>query len=555
MMTNTKKNTLKGSDIFLKILEDEGIEFLFGNPGTTELPIMNSLSTSKIKYVLALQESIVVAMADGYSRSTKKLSVCNIHVAPGLGNAMGALYNAKFTNSPILVTAGQQERGHGLTEPMLYAPLLPIAEPLVKWAYELERVEDIPRTINRAIKIAKTPPTGPVFISLPGDIMNDNANQTIDKNTNIYTNIISDDSTINKICEKIFKSTNPAIIVGDEISTTDALLETSNFSKTIGAPVYQQTVPWGAHFLSEYPTFIKALSRIQKEVYDILSQYDLLIVLGADPLRMSVYREDSPIPENMPIIHIGLNSSEIGKNYPTEIGVIANLKFLIPILTNSIISNKSINFTKQVNKRLKKIKTINWKNNKEKYLKEISKTYKNYTKITADIFVSELSSILPENVVLVDEGLTTTANLLNVFPFKDSNSYHGLASGGIGWAIAGAIGVQLAQPTRPVVAVIGDGSAMYGIQALWTAANLKLPITYIIVNNHSYNILKERLNSFHGNQNYIGMDLQNPSLDFTKIGANFGLMTFKVTERKKLKQVIFHAIQLEKPTLVEVEIN
>ena len=165
-------NTIFGREAFLALLESEGVSHLFGNPGTTELPIMAALpDRPTITYVMALQEALVVAMADGYSRASGGLSACNVHVAPGLGNAMGSLYNANWMGSPVIVTAGQQEQGHGLTEPMLYHPLVPIAQPLVKWAVEVTRLRDLPRIVRRAAKVATTPPTGPVFISLPGDIL------------------------------------------------------------------------------------------------------------------------------------------------------------------------------------------------------------------------------------------------------------------------------------------------------------------------------------------------------------------------------------------------
>ena len=166
-------NRITGRSAFLALLKDEGITHLFGNPGTTELPIMHALKEHPdLTYVLGLQEALVVAMADGYSRASGKLVACNVHVAPGLGNAMGSLFNAKFTGTPMILTAGQQEQGHGLTEPLLYHPLVPIAAPMVKWAVEVTRLEDLPRIVRRAAKVAMTPPTGPVFISLPGDILN-----------------------------------------------------------------------------------------------------------------------------------------------------------------------------------------------------------------------------------------------------------------------------------------------------------------------------------------------------------------------------------------------
>src|SRR3954447_8634735 len=225
-------NRITGRSAFLALLQDEGITHLFGNPGTTELPIMHALKDHPyLIYVIEMQESLVVAIADGFSRASGRLVACNVHVAPGLGNAMGSLYNASFTGTPMILTAGQQEQGHGLTEPLLYGPLVRMAEPLVKWAVEVTRLEDLPRIVRRAAKIATTPPTGPVFISLPGDILNAEAGIDLGRSTR------------------------------DEIVKSDALQEAARFAETLGAPVYQCSTPYGAQFLSEHPCFLGALTR------------------------------------------------------------------------------------------------------------------------------------------------------------------------------------------------------------------------------------------------------------------------------------------------------
>jgi benzoylformate decarboxylase len=190
-------NRITGRSAFLALLKDEGITHLFGNPGTTELPIMHALKDHPdLTYVMAMQESLVVAIADGYSRASGRLVACNVHVAPGLGNAMGSLFNAGFTGTPMILTAGQQEQGHGLMEPVLYGPLVQMAEPLVKWAVEVTRLEDLPRIVRRAAKIATTPPTGPVFISLPGDILNAEAGIELGRSTRVDTRVKPSDEAL-----------------------------------------------------------------------------------------------------------------------------------------------------------------------------------------------------------------------------------------------------------------------------------------------------------------------------------------------------------------------
>jgi len=226
-----------GRSAFLALLLDERIDHLFGNPGTTELPIMAALPEHpELNYVLGLQEAIVVAMADGYARASGRLAACNVHVAPGLGNAMGSLYNAKWVGSPIIITAGQQEQGHGLTEPLLYDPLIPIATPMVKWAIEVTRLKDLPRIVRRAAKVAMTPPTGPVFISLPGDILNDRAELDLGQSTRVESRVRPTDDVLRQLAERLLAAKNPVIVAGHETTTSDCLRRSAHqsiFSRSI----------------------------------------------------------------------------------------------------------------------------------------------------------------------------------------------------------------------------------------------------------------------------------------------------------------------------------
>src|SRR6267378_3065813 len=313
---------------------------MIGSSVVPGLPNMHALKDHPdLTYVMAMQEGIVVAMADGYSRASGKLVACNVHVAPGLGNAMGSLYNAKFTGTPMILTAGQQEQGHGLTEPLLYDPLVPIASPLVKWAVEVTRLEDLPRIVRRAAKIATTPPTGPVFISLPGDILNAEAGIELGRSTRVDTRVKPSDEALQALVARILKAQRPVIIAGDEIVKSDALQEAAALAMALGCPAYQQSAPYGAHFLSESPCFMGALSRLQKQVREVLSPYDLMIVLGADPLRMSVHSEVDPLPEGLPILQIGLVEWDLAKNYGAEIALKADvretLRVLIPALKSA----------------------------------------------------------------------------------------------------------------------------------------------------------------------------------------------------------------------------
>ncbi|MDI9331604.1 MAG: thiamine pyrophosphate-binding protein [Alphaproteobacteria bacterium] len=204
-----------GRQAFVDLLHQEGVTHLFGNPGTTELPIMQALpQCPELRFVLGLQESVVLAMADGYARASGRLTAANVHVAPGLGHAMGALYNAKFSGSPIILTAGQQEQGHGLQEPLLYEPLPAIAAPLVKWSTEITRIQDLPVVMHRAAKVALTPPTGPVFISLPGDVLNDQAELNLGQPSRVDARVRPSEESISASADWLLEARLPVMIAG-----------------------------------------------------------------------------------------------------------------------------------------------------------------------------------------------------------------------------------------------------------------------------------------------------------------------------------------------------
>ena len=548
--------TITGRSAFLALLKDEGVSHLFGNPGTTELPIMDALSDHPdLTYVLGLQEAVVVAMADGYGRASNQLAACNVHVAPGLGNAMGSLYNAKWYGSPVLITAGQQEQGHGLTEPLLYDPLVPIATPMVKWAIEVNRLQDLPRIVRRAAKVALTPPTGPVFISLPGDILNNEATLDLGQKTRVDSVTRPSDATLAKLAERLLAAQNPVIISGHEVSTYDAFAEASSLAELIAAPVYQQTVPYTAQYPSQHDLFMGGLNRNQKQVHSILEPHDLLICLGADVLRMSVWSPLEPLPESMPVIQISERDWELGKNYPAEIAIKAHIKETLKALLPVLKAKRSNQQVEIINNRINDLNKINWTAKRSQLSQKVLSIAASATPIDPRLLMLRIAETVPDDIVLVDEGITSTYPLLSFLPLRDSRCYYGLASGGIGFAIAGAIGIHLAQPNRPMLAVIGDGSAMYNIQALWTAAHLKLPITYLIANNKSYRILKQRLLAFQGNDNFIGMDFREPEIDFVGLAQSLGLQAQRIIEPDAIVPALQQALSHNGPTLLDVYVD
>ena len=549
-------NTITGRDAFLRVLSDEGVTRMFGNPGTTELPIMHALSSApEMGYVLALQEAVVIAMADGYARASGKLVSCNVHVAPGLGNAIGSIYTSLMSGTPMIVTAGQQEQGHGLTEPLLYAPLVPIAQPVVKWATEVSRIEDLPRILRRAAKVATTAPTGPVFISLPGDILNNEAAVDMGAATRVDTAVRPSDAALESLARRLLSARRPVILAGHEIATSDAFAEAAALAEVLGAPVLQQTVAWGAHFPSEHPAYLGALNRDQKNVRRILADYDLMFCVGADVLKMSVWSETEPLPETTSVAMVGLRDWEMGKNFPAEIALRADVKETLKALVPLLAKLGGSALADRAKTSLAEIATRNWSAQRAQRKAKLAAPEAGKP-LPAEWAMMRLCEKMPRDAILVEEGLTSTTTLFHYFPFRDRNSFFGNVSGGIGWGIAAAVGVQIAEPTRRVVAVIGDGSAMYSITALWTAANQKLPVIFVIANNQGYQILKNRLKLFHGNDKPIGMDFNDPPMDIAGIARGFGVTAERVDTALGFDAAFDKALaKTDGPTLIEVMIR
>lgn len=544
---------MRGSTAFLSLLADEGVTHLFGNPGTTELPLMAALPKfPQIDYVLGAQESAVVAMADGYARASGRLAACNVHVAPGLGNAMGSLFNANWIGSPLIVTAGQHEVGHGLPEPMLYAPLEPIARPVVKWAIEVTRLTDLPRVVRRAAKTALAPPTGPVFISLPSDVLDDDAEINLGRRHRIDARNRPADTTLDALADRLLAAKRPVLVCGHEVNARRALESAAELAELLGAAVYQDTVPTGAPFASRHDCYVGMLSRDQSDVSRCLAAFDLLVCLGTDLLRMSVPGAVSPLPDGMPVVQIGERNAELAKNYPTEVAIQADVRVTLVALTAVLRARRSSGQTAAAAHRIDAIRAGNWSVQRDALARSLATRP---SLLDPDVLMLRLAEDLPEDAIVVDEGLTSTRALPRLVAYRDAWSYYGLASGGIGFAIAGAIGIRLAVPNRPLVAVIGDGSAMYNIQALWTAAHLKLPMVFVIANNGGYRILKQRVRARDDFERFVGMDFTDPPIDFAGLAAAMGVRAHRITEAEDFASVLREALSHDGPVLLDVIVD
>ncbi len=549
---------MSGKRAFLELLKQEGVEIVFGNPGTTELPLMDAFAVeNEIKYILGLQEAAVMSMADGYAQASGKLAVLNFHVAPGLGNAMGMLYDAQKAAAPILVTAGQQDTDYLATEPILSADLPTLARPFVKWAAEAHRLADLPRLVHRAAKTALAPPTGPVFLGLPGDILKAEGDIDLMRPTRIGARLRGDLAEIAKAATLLAESKRPVIMAGDAVAQSRAFAELVELAELIGAPVYAEFVPNTASFPASHPLFRGHVIRLQQVVRKMLDEYDVLLSVGADLFTLSLPSDVDPMPPGMPLVHLDTDPWEIGKNYPAKAAILGDPKSTLPEITAMVRERMTSTARAEARARLQSASEASLADREA--LRAKARALAKMTPIQPLALLGAIGDMLPRDAVVIEEALSSSPGIRQLIRSDDPQSYFGLRGGGIGWGLPAAIGVKLALPHRPVVALIGDGSAMYTIQALWTAAHYRIPVAFVILNNSSYRILKQRLHALRGHAEqvdaYVGMELLDPAIDFVGLSRSLGVEAERAKTVHEATDLIGKALNDGAPMLIDVELD
>ena len=549
---------ISGRHAFLEILRDEGVEYIFGNPGSTELALMDALAVElEPKFVLGLHEGIVMSMAHGYAASTGKLAAVNLHAAPGLGNALGMLYNIKKAGAPVLVTAGQQDLSIALREPLLWDDLATIARPFVKWSVEVARFADLPRILRRAAKVALTPPTGPVFISLPGDILMEAGDIDLLGSSRVGPGIRGDAAVIEHAATLIAEASKPIIFAGDSLCERHGHAAISRFAECIGAPVYLEAMADRAAFPTGHALFAGVLPRLGPAVRAVLDRHDLLISIGGDLFTESLATGTDPIPAGCKIVHLDSESWQLGKNYPTEAAILGNPVATLPELTDAVKKLFTAAGSARVSARLAEIEGAN----SARRADLLGRADKLLTAmpIAPLALLHLLGEIMPGNAIIVDETLSSGTHLTDLLPLNDEFAYFGLRGGGIGSGLPQAIGVKLGNPDRPVIALVGDGSSMFSIQSLWTAAHENIAVTFVIFNNRSYRILKQRTLALASHAastgKLVGMDLNDPPIDFVALAKSIGVAAVQVDTLDRFQSEFLRSLDSATPRLIEVLIE
>ncbi|MGF1471177.1 MAG: benzoylformate decarboxylase [Rubrobacteraceae bacterium] len=511
------------------LLRSFGVRTIFGNPGSTELPFLGYFPED-FRYVLGLQEASVLGMATGYAQGTGNAALVNLHTAPGLGNAMGAMVTAYENKTPLLVTAGQQDRRHVALEPLLSGNLVDLAQPYVKRSYEPPRAEDVPFELQRAYHTAMQPPRGPVFLSIPMDDWDAEVEPPVVRE--VSSRAVPETEALERIAGALAGSRAPALVVGPGVARTYSFEGVVRLAEKLGAAVWQEPVTTLAGFPQDHRLFQGFLSFAQSKTAAVLAPYDVVLVLGAPVFTYYPYVPGPVVEEGTEVYQITDDPQEAARA-AVGTSVVGDLEMALQGLAELLPETDRPEPSPREPARVPD---------------EISPMSVAYV---SHAIAEALSGVRPP-AVIVDESTSSKGTLRQYVKVNDPKGYHTSAAGGLGFGLPASVGLKLALPDREVVCVIGDGSSMYSIQALYTAASYGLAIPVIVINNTGYSILKNYRDSIDL-EGVPGLDL--PDLDIPRIAEGFGCGAERVEKAEALRPALERAINAEKPYVVDVAVD
>lgn len=551
-----------GVQAFLHLLAECGVKYIFGNPGTTELPLVDALAEDRrIQYVLGLQEVPVVAMADGYAMASRTPGVVNLHISCGLGNGLGMIYNAWRAGTPLIVTAGQQDRRLRFEEPILWSDMVRVARPWTKWAIEVERVQDLPAAVRRAVQTALAPPTGPVFLSLPMDVQSEVADLDLTPPRPLDPRVRPPKNALQRAAALLAQARNPAILAGSRVVEAQGEASLVQLAECLGAPVFSEsgTTHGRLAFPADHPLYAQCLPLWSPELRTRLAEFDVVLAVGLDLLRLYVYFEPArAIPEHIRIVHLDPDPWQLGKNYPVAVGLIGHVGAGLEELAELVA--QQMNEPERARAAARGERRAQQHNETRRALVQRARHEQTLRPVTPLAAMSALAEILPPDIAVVEEAVTTTNTYLErLAALHNTTGYFGHRGWALGWGLGCAIGVQLAWPERPVLALLGEGAALYGIQGLWTAAHYQIPVTFVVFNNAQYQILKVgarqlRLPSAMLNK-FVGMDLVEPEVDIVALAEALGVAARRVETPTELADAVRSALGARRPQLIELPID
>lgn len=537
-------------EAFLAVLRSEGVSRVFGNPGTTELPLTDALSEADdLSYVLGLQEGSVVAMADGYARATGSTSFVHLHIAAGLANGLIGLLNASRSRTPMVVVAGQQDRRHLTQDPMLSGDLVALASPAVKSAVEVRQAYDLVPLLRRAFTLAAQPPAGPVFVSVPMDVLTEDAAVDVPARSRLAAPAAA--GGVVEAAALLAGARRPAIVAGDGVSREGAVGPLVEVAELLGATVYQQPMYDGVNFPGGHPLYAGMLLPRTGAIRAALAGHDMVFIVGCHAFMAHHYSPGPAIPDGTVVVQADSDPAEVGRNFTVAAGLIGSVPGTLRLLAAALDRR-----VPQAAARLAAARTAAAARRAEVDAEALARY--GDTPLDPRAAAHAVAAGLPDGAVVVEEAITVGIELRRMLRQDRPGSYVHTVGGGLGWGIGAAVGTRLGRPDRPVVAVLGDGCAMFGLQGLWTAAHHGLPVLFAVMNNGEYRTLKDTLDAAGsrstGTGRYVGLDLGPPALDWSAAARLFGLRARRVGSAAELRDVVAGVADLAGPVLVDVPI-
>jgi benzoylformate decarboxylase len=508
----------------IDLLRGFGCSVLFGNPGSTELPLFRNWP-SDIRYVLGLQESVVVAMADGYAQITRNAAFVNLHSASGVGHALGSLFTAFKNRAPIVVIAGQQARSMLPSDPYLAATeAAQFPKPYVKWSIEPARAEDVPAAIARAYYTAMQEPMGPTFVSVPVDDWDRIAEPVAVRD--VVSRRRPDAAAIAKLGTALDASMRPVMVVGSDVDIAGAFHSAVALAERYQAHVWAAPRAWRCAFPESHPLFMGFLPAVRDQLVAKLASYDLALVIGAPAFTYHKETTGPLLPEGLDLFQI-VNDPVEAAQAPRGFAVLASVDAAIEDLLDRPKTKVRVAAPARPPQAAAAAATP----------------------IPPAYLMSRIAALRPKDSIVVEEAPTSRAAMNAHLPIDIPEGFFTTGSGGLGYGLPAAVGIAMGRPGQRVIAVIGDGSSMYGVQALWTAAQWKLPMAIVIVNNASYFALKHMAGMF-GMKQTVGVDL--PGIDFCGLATALGCEARRVTTPEDLDEALIYAIGAPVPVVIDV---
>lgn len=549
---------LRPAEALLAVLRDEGVDRIFGNPGTTELPFTDALvDAPDLQYVLGLQEGSVVAMADGYARATGRTAFASLHVAAGLANGLIGILNARRSHTPMVVTAGQQDRRHLIQDPMLSGDLVGLAGPAVKSAVEVHRADDLPLVLRRAFALAAQPPTGPVFVSIPMDLLAEDT--PVELPARSVRTPQGAATGLAAAADLLAAAERPAIVAGDGVGRENAVSHLVEVAEQLGAAVYHQPMNDGVDFPGNHPLYAGMLAPRNADIRDRLARHDTVFIVGCHAFTPHHYTPGPAVPEGLPVVQLDSDPAEIGRNFAVRLGLTGALAPSLALLAAELRGR-----VPDAGRRIAALGEAHAEARAAIDREARARAQNSQNPLDPLAATYAIASGLPDQTVVVEEAITAGLKLRSVLRQDAPRSYVHTVGGGLGWGIGAAIGTRLGAPDRPVAAVLGDGCAMFGLQGLWTAARYGVPVAFFVMNNGEYRTLKETLDAEKSRstatRGYVGLDLpvagpSAPRLNWSDAARFFGIESVRAQSPAQLRDLAAGVGTLAGPLLVDVPIT